>query len=236
MGLVLDTANQQNIIHAYGAGTIEVGRQSRALAEVSEEEVQEVVEKLDAQADDLLNPIVARMTALALSDIIALVRAVKDETKVEFQGMTATGNALDVQLSRPIDFTRIAGNTGQVTWNQNRTSTGAAAWIGTSANEESLSENEGFIFLGAIDPVEVPKVGAFQFYRFGDAIGPAQATFLRDRRTFGDGSVPAFRFPKPIYMLPQATFYSQVYIEETGFDRLEPVSYHVSRRSDITNL
>lgn len=236
MGLVLDSAERDGLIKDYGTGTVTVGAQSRALAAVTVQEVSEFMTKLDSQADELLNPLVARMTALDLDDILTLMRAVKEETAVEFQGMTAKGNALDIQLVRPVDLTRIGGSTTPVTWLLNITSTGAGDWLGTSGNEESLSRNEGFIFLGAIDPVEVPKVGAIQFYRFTDALGPAQATFLRDRRSIGDFSVPAFRFPRPIYMLPEATYYARAYYEETGFDRLEPVGFHVARRADITNL
>ncbi|MDP2662806.1 MAG: hypothetical protein Q8R28_18990 [Dehalococcoidia bacterium] len=236
MGLIWNVAQQQDIIKAYPKETREVVGQERSLADMADFEVAEMVNKLDRQFDQAQFDYVARMVADNLPNIVDVVRQVKQETTVAFSGPAAKGNSLDINLARATDFTRIGGSTTPLDWLLNHTATGAGDWIGTSANPEVNSENEAFIFLGIVDPIEVPKIDAIQFYRFGDALGPAQAITIRNRRSFGNFQTPAMQFPRAIAMLTEASFYARLNVAETGYDRLEPVALLVARRADITSL
>ncbi|MDP2660652.1 MAG: hypothetical protein Q8R28_07980 [Dehalococcoidia bacterium] len=237
MGLIWNVAQQNDLIRAYPKSeTAEVVGQERALAELVEVEVAEMINKLDRQFDQGQFDYVARMVADNLPNIIDVVRQVKQETTVAFAGASAKGNALDINLARATDFTRIGGATTPLDWLLNHSATGAADWIGSSANEEENSLNEAFIFMGIVDPIEVPKIDAIQFYRFGDALGPTQAITIRNRRSFGDNHTPAMQFPRAIAMLTEAQFNVRLNVAETGYDRLEPVALHVARRADITSL
>lgn len=237
MGAILEYAQANGLLNARGEDSRFLAGQERDLAQVSEAEVHEIVNKLDA-AYQGATPEVTEMVQLSLSDIISTVQVVKNRSNSPFQGLTAAGNALDINPVRIDDIARLNGTTGQTDWLLNHTSTGNFNFLGSSSNPESMSTTspEAELHMGFIDPVESPKLNAYQYYRFGDAVGPAQALNWRHRKTMGDGSLPAFRLPRPFAALPGDTYYVRARVEETGYDRLQPVAIVVARRSDITAI
>lgn len=235
-GLIGDHARKQGLIAEYPKSTTPLAGKDRAIAGLSQAESLNIVEKLDRIFPAEQNPLVSKMVADGLPDIIRAVQAVKEESKVQYEGMTAQGVALDINLMRPGDFTRINGATSPVGWLQSYTATGDTDWLGTPANDEVLSDNEAMVFLGLIDPIEVPKVSAIQFFRFDRALGPAQVLTLDIRSTFGSQQMPMYQLPRPVVMVPEDGFNVTVFVEQTGDDRLQPVGLIIARRSDITDL
>ena len=236
MGKIMDLAEKNNWLRSFPAGDMDLAGQSHALASLTKDESELIIEKLDTSFADETNPLLSRIVAEGIPDIIRTIQSVKEETKVEFQGLLAQGNALDINLLRPGDITRLNGSVTPTDWLESYPVRGKVDWLGTPLNPEVMTQNQGMIFLGLIDSLSVPKISAFQFFRFGNAPGPPQSLGMGLREKLGDGQTPTYQFSRPIIMLPEAHYNATILVQESGDSRLQPIGFIVSRRADIADL
>lgn len=189
-----------------------------------------LIEDLESLATQQSNPFVANMIARNSPRILDLVRVVNKETKQGYGGAGARGNQLVVNPLRQADVSITHG------WQVAITATGAATWIGTSAATISMVVSSlpviGHIYLGFIDPVEVPKAETVQFVKGGDS-WPEEVMTFNWRQGFGVINTPTHELRQPWTIPPSEVYYIPVRYNRVGDDRLEPIAFVVKRATDI---
>lgn len=250
MGLVLQNnealiANYEEETITWNEALIEPGRPQAQLAQakMSSDEVRRLVLKMDQMAMSRQHEGIAVMIAEEMASILAAVRRVKTETKEEFWGLLGAGANLDIAWLRPKDF----GNTllnPLATASKGLyggTSLSVYTWLHTFVANTSddilptqiMSEESGMIHLGAIDPIEVPKLNMITFTLAGIP-APAQSMPFNIRRGFGIEEVPFVRFEKPIIIGPERTQLIEVMPNIAGDSKFQLLSLVIARAQDLT--
>ncbi|MEM2338598.1 MAG: hypothetical protein QXW83_00175 [Nitrososphaerales archaeon] len=213
------------------------------LAPLSREEYERILLKLDMLAIDRNNEAIAVMVAEEVDPIITLIRMVKVETKEEFTGILGSGANLDITWLRPKDvggpLLNSAGASNKGLYGG--ANGGVYSWLHTfTANtsediipEQIMAKTAGVIHLGAIDPVEVPKVNAIQFTIAGIP-SPAQSMKFNIRSSFGTESLPFVRFEKPVIVGPEKRQKITVMPNISGDSKLELLSLLVTKAEALT--
>jgi hypothetical protein len=212
------------------------------LAPLSSDEAERLLRKLDVLAPSDLNPFIAKIVGENTEAIFTLVRMVKAEAKGEFLGHLGTGNALDIRWLRPKDVggpilnSAAAGALGLYggaggavfTWTQ----TFVANTAQTMIPAQTMTEEAGCIHLGAIDPVEVPKCDAIQFY-IANIVGPAQPLPFNIREGFSSNHLPIARFEQPVIIGPERTQRVDVMPNLSGDSKLQLLTLVVARAQSL---
>ena len=176
------------------------------------------------------NYAVKSLVAENMDLIFDVIRAVKAETKQEFAGPRAKGNALTlVDLTADV-FTYVWGSTGATDFETEHTSTGAKDYIGTSANPQSIAEEEGMIILGFIDRATIPTVNKVLLTKNGEPY-PYQTLDWESVDDF-----PLAALPEPYIFTPETNFYIKVNVFRTGICKMKPVGFKVLQGKNILSL
>lgn len=253
MGVVFDAAKNSGLIRRYDdksvdytEALIEPGREKTTVtvAPITEEEARAIALKADALAIESNNPIIARIVAMAMQSIILAVRMAKTEAKQTFQGMLGSGAALDMCWLRPrhvggtILNPLAAGSKGV----HGQTILTTYAWIythtaGTATDiipEQKMAEEAAVVHLGAIDPIEVPKIESAQFY-IAAIPSPAQSCDFRLSRQFGaPGDLTVVQWEKPVIIGPEKTQRIRVYPYASGDDKMQLLSLLIAKAEDLS--
>lgn len=217
------------------------GKVSVKMAELSSNEVELILTKLDMLAINRNNPAIAAMVAEEADSILTAVRMVKTETKEPFMGMLGAGSTLDMMWLRAeqIGGSILDANTDIATtgpWQNNDTRWLASVTAGTDdyiIDPQTMREEAAMVHLGAIDPVEVPKVEAVTFEIAGIAT-PAQVTPFAIRGTFGNQSVPFVRWEKPVIIGPEKKGAIECAPHITGDTKMQLLTILIARAQDLT--
>jgi hypothetical protein len=213
------------------------------LASLSSKEVNAILLKLDMLASDKANPAIAAMVAEEVESILVAIRLVKMETKAAFGGILGSGSNLDIKWLRPKDvggsLLNPAGSTSKGLYGG--TSAGVYTWLNSfTANtsddlipSQTMAEEAAVIHLGAIDPVEVPKIESIKF-TLSSIPTPAQSTPFNLRKTLGTEDLPVVRFEKPVIVGPEKTQAIDVMPNITGDSKFQLLSLLIARASDLT--
>jgi hypothetical protein len=213
------------------------------LAPLSSGEVERILLKLDMLAIEKMNDPVAIMVAEEVESILTLIRMVKAETKAEFAGILGAGSNLDIAWLRPKDvggaLLNPAGTANKGLYGG--ASGGIYTWLQTfTANtsddlipEQIMAEEAGVIHLGAIDPVEVPKLNTIRFALAGIPT-PAQSLPFNIRHTFGADSLPLVRFEKPIIVGPEKKQAIDVMPNISGDSKFQLLSLLAAKAESLT--
>jgi len=200
------------------------------LAALSEFEVETIINMVDKMLYKNASDAVKSLVAENMDLIIDLIRAVKAETKQEFAGPRAKGNALTlVDLTADV-FTYVWGATGATSFDTEHTTTGAKDYIGTSTNPQTVAEEEGIIILGFIDRVANPTVNKVILTKKGDPY-PYQ-TLVWD----ANDDFPLAALPEPFIMTPETNFYIQANVFRTGICKMRPVGFKVVQGKNVMSL
>ena len=236
-GLIRDYAEGEP--KAWGKALIQPGQAKVdiKLERLSEAEVGLILTKLDMLAINRQNPTIAAILAEEADSVLTAVRMVKTETKESFAGILGGGANLDICWIRAKDVG------GELTDQNGVASKGAYAlgaggavysWLktnfvaGTNVDmfpSAKLIEEAGIIFLGAIDPIEVPKVEAIQFTIAGILCPPQSLGFRQNNQEFGaPAKLSVARLEKPVIIGPEKTFTVTVNPSMAGSGKCEPLA------------
>ena len=216
---------------------IEPGREEPTitLAPFSAREVETLFQKLNMLALYREHPGIAAMVAEEADSILVACRKVKTETKQDFRGILGAGMNLEIGWLRAKDVG------GELT-DQNTVAGkgaygigpggGVYSWLNTFTAgvsvdmfpEATLIQEAGIIFLGFIDPIEVPKVEAIQFTLAGMPSPPQSLAFRVNQEFGGPGSLPFARLEKPVFVGPQRRFAVTVNPGISGDSKCEPLA------------
>jgi len=214
------------------------------VAEFSETEASLLLRKLDVMVPDRGNELVATMVAEEADSIITLARMVKDNTKDTFRGVLGAGGNLDISWLRAkmvgsANFLNKDGTSscgvyggtsgGVLTWLHTETSTGSKTIIPA----QTMNQYAGLIYIGAIDPVEVPKVDAIQ-WTIATIPAPAQTLSFDIRKDFSDNDLPITRFEKPVVIGPEKLQKVDLHWYITGDDKFKPIAFVVAKAEVLT--
>jgi hypothetical protein len=213
------------------------------LAGLTKDEVTTILKKLDSMAPGW-SP---QMTMLLVEGAFAVIRAVqlvKAQSKQQFRGSVAQGAALDLRFLRPHDIGGTilnpaatgslglyAGTSGAVyTWD-------STAFVQDTTRHmvptQTMEQYAALVYLGFIDPIEVPCCNAYQFTLFGVAL-PAQPAEFQMIKTFGGNEVPVVKMEKPIIVPPLGAQLVDVYPYRSGESKIQPVAILVTRAQEAT--
>lgn len=210
-------------------------------AELTAEEVEAILLKLDLLANSWADEAIATMIAEEVESILAAVRMVKDETKEPFMGIQGLGSALDIAWLRPrnvgetntLNGAGTAGlglysgaSGGIYNWLQNFIAGTTKAIIPT----QTMAEEAAVVHLGAIDPVDIPKCNAITFTLQGVA-SPTQSLPFNIRKSSGNYSIPFVRFEKPIIVGPEKQQQITLVPNITGDSKVELLSLLITKAS-----
>jgi hypothetical protein len=212
------------------------------MAALSSDEAERLLRKLDVLAPSDMEPFIAKIVGENVEQIMTLVRMVKAEAKGEFLGHLGTGNALDIRWLRPKDvggpilnsaaagaLGLYGGGGGAVfTWTQTFVANTAQIMIPA----QTMTEEAGVIHLGIIDPVDVPKCDAIQFF-IATIPGPAQILPFNIREGFGTNQLPAVRFEQPVIIGPEKTQQVTVMPNLAGDSKLQLLTLVVARAQSM---
>lgn len=214
-----------------------------ALAALGQDEVTAILKKLDSLAPGW-SPQVTMMMAEGASAVIQAVRLVKAQSKQPFRGIFAQGAALDLRLLRPKDVggvilrgPAVAGALGLYT------GAGGAVytWLyGFTVNtiirmvpSQTMEQYAALVYLGFIDPIEVPPAEAFQFTLTNVPVS-AQSCDFRMIKTFNSNELPVVKLEKPIIVPPMGQQSLDLYPWRTGDGKVQPVAILVARAQELT--
>jgi len=250
MGLVYK-ANQHLIQH-YDAGTAAVDNalitpgQDRVVvkvAEVDAQEVESLLQKVDAIANSYMNEAVAVAYAETFPVVLTAMRMVKEETKSPFKGILASGTEMDAAALIPqfVGSTKMATTTTS-TGLYGGTGNAVFTWLngtifvaGTSDDlipEQTMSQYAAVVHIGAIDTVAIPKVNRILFTLSGIP-SPAQSTQFNIRGV--NGTAPFVRFHKPILVGPLKKQKADVDPNIAGYSKFELMSIIIAK-ADVLDL
>lgn len=213
------------------------------LAALSAAEVRLVLLKLDMLAMERNNQTIAMLVAEEVASILMAVRMVKANSKQSFQGLLGTGASLDICWLRPRHVGGLIlnpiGAASKGVHNQTILTTYPWLFTHTAAAatdivpSQIMSEYAAVVHLGAIDPIEVPKIEAMQPYLAGIQ-APAQSCEFRTSRQFGSpGDLPVVRWEKPIIAGPLKTQRIAVYPYASGDDKMQLLSLLIAQAQDL---
>ncbi len=199
-------------VKSYIEEDIEIGGSKTRASAMNEEQIQLLIDELD---NLMLNvtPDIKRIFHAAGPEIVDLIRVVNQETRQGFEGMYARGKALDIQLLDPTMF-------GETTWIDTTVAATTQAWFKSSATPLSIAEEEGYIIVGAIDPVVDPVITRVMIVKNSDPV-PWQAINWE----ILESNVMAFK--EPILLLPDTTAYGLKYPKSAGTDQLTPLGLKI---------
>lgn len=211
------------------------------LATLSGEEVERILLKLDALALSTQHEGIAKMVAEEVESILIAIRMVKTETKAEFAGLLGAGPALDIEWLRAKEIGAAILDSKAAVATEGPWQNGIYSWLQTVAaptadyiiDPQTISEEAGLIHLGAIDPIEVPKIGAVSFEIAGIAT-PAQTCPFNLRRGFGNQALPFVRWEKPVIIGPETLHAIQCYPNISGDTKMQLLSFIIARAQDLT--
>lgn len=212
-------------IRDYPAETKKVAGKYYDLAALKSEDVRIFVNELETIVHEKQHPIVKEIIVRNAPLILDLIRMVNKNTKQGFKGYFAEGNQLDINYARAADY-------GKTSWLASYTSTGGQDWLYSSASPKTMTEEEGLIILGVIDPIEVPKVDCVQLVK-NNEVFPQMNLALNVKDAFGTNKVAVAEFKEPWIIPPEEKFYARVNVFATGDDKLEPISFWVKRAVDL---
>jgi len=212
------------------------------VAPLSKDEAEVIILKLDQLALTAQHEGIAKMVAEEVESILVAIRMVKAETKAAFAGILGSGAQLDIMWLRPKDVGGSLLNPAGVAAKglYGGTSGGVYTWLRTfTANtsddvipEQTMAEEAAVIHLGAIDPIEVPKLNAIEFTLAGIP-APAQSLPFNIRTTFGSDTVPFVRFEKPIIVGPEKTQKIVVMPNISGDSKFQLLSFLIGKAEKL---
>jgi hypothetical protein len=186
---------------------------------ISRAEAEAICLKLDLMSE--YSPAIALLVAECGAAIIQMVRIVKWQTKQNFRGLLAAGQALTLDWLRPIYIGGPLLNNGVVAASGIYANaiptfagtpplgTGTRTWLHTGTagtlyhmippQQENLYS--GIVHMGAIDPIDTPKLGTITFYRDNTLVAPF-ALNEDVRKSWGSWDIPINRWEKPILVPP----------------------------------
>lgn len=213
------------------------------LGTLDSDEIKALLHKLDALAMSSQNEAIAKMVAEEVESIMVAVAVVKEKVQAKFRGLLASGNELDITWLRPKHVGGAMLNAGLTAlrglWGG--ASAGVYVWLNPTVSNvadfildsQRMYEYAALIHLGAIDPVEVPKIEAVNFV-LANIATPAQSTPFNLRRGFNDQSLPLVRWEKPVLVGPDQTGAIECYPNITGDTKFQLLSFVVGRAQDLT--
>lgn len=212
------------------------------LAAFDKEEVEALLRKLDVMYSSYVNLAIAVTVAEEAKNILYAARIVKEETKNRFGGIHGTGAELDLVQLVPAhvggSILNPAGTASKGLYGG--TSAAVYTWLKTftAATSDDLipsqvmSQWAGLVYLGFIDPVEVPKVHLAKFTLSGVPTSPQTLNF-RVREDLYNYKLPFARLEKPIIVGPKKTQAVDVIGGITGDTKLEPIAVLIAKSEDI---
>lgn len=222
---------------------IEPGKQKVAvkLAPLSGEEAELIALKLDQLAMSRQHEGIAVMIAEEFDSILTAVRMVKDQTKSPFAGILGVGAQLDIQWLRAEQIGASLLDAGTAVATEGPWQNGLTNWLKTLTagtndyiiDPQTMAEEAALIHLGAIDPVEVPKVEAVEFELAGIA-SPAQSCAWEMRERFGTDRLPVVRWEKPVICAPERKHAIECAPYITGDTKMQLLSLLIARAQDLT--
>ena len=215
------------------------------LASLSHDEVTTILKKLDSLAFGN-SPQVTLMLAEGAYAVIKAAQLVKAQSKQQFRGEFAQGAALDMRFLRPKDAGNIilspastvgAGATGLYAGLAGSVYTWLHAGVVNTTYalipSQTMELYAAVVYLGFIDPIEVPSVEAFRYTLYGVVV-PAQSCDFKMIKTFGTNELPAVKLEKPIIIPPLGIQALDVYSYRTGDDKIQPVAIVIARSQELT--
>jgi hypothetical protein len=213
------------------------------MASLTGDESTTIIKKLDSLATGF-SPQIALMMAEGAYAVIKAVQLVKAQTKQQFRGEFAQGAALDLRFLRPKDIggtilnpaaTALKGLYGGVSaavysW---FTQGLVAAATNTLVPSQTMELYAAIVYLGFINPIEVPSQEAYQYTLFGVSV-PAQSMDFKMIKTFGVNEVPSVKLEKPIIVPPLGVQALSTYSFRNGDDRTQPVAILIARAQELT--
>ena len=237
-GLIKDYPEETKV---WDKALIEPGRDDPqiTLAPFTAKEVETLFQKLNMLALYREHPGIAAMVAEEADSVLVACRRVKMETKQEFRGILGAGANLEITWLRAKDVGgRLTDQNGVAGKGAYGTGPGGGvySWLntftaGTSVDmfpEATLIEEAGILFLGFIDPIEVPKVEAIQFTLAGIPCPPQPLAFRINKEFGGPGSLPFARLEKPVFIGPEKRFSVTVNPGISGSSKCEPLAFLIT--------
>ena len=229
----------------YTANKVWVRGEVQSALDISADGLAILGQELDAYADVARNPVMAEIIARGAPRILDAVRMVNYESKNGYGGAGARGHEL---LVNPIGVNDILKyNAGTTTLSTDSKATGenwlrtlaaaaAAAYSGTSTYNNLMLVSSlpvvSHVYLGWVNPIEVPKVERIQLIKDGDPWAP-EVFVWQWRDTFGANRVPTYEQKQPWVIPPGRAYYIAVDYYITGDDKLQPIAFAVKRATDI---
>jgi len=218
---------------------------STTLASLSPAEVEAILTKLDLLALKRQNSAITAMLAEEADSILTAVRLVKTETKENFRGILGAGAALDICWLRPKHvgdttlLNTVSGATAKGLWGG--TNAAVYTWLHTVVaatadcilDEQKMGEESVLIHLGAIDPIEVPKLEAISF-KISGITCPAQSLPFSKRSSFGTELTPVVRVEKPVIVGPEKMQEINLFPQVAGDTRFELLSLLITKAENLT--
>ncbi len=253
MGVVY--SQNKALEHAYPAvdqGTIEdilidpsQQTPTYTMASLSQDEVTTILKKLDSLAFGN-SPQVSLMMSEGAYAVIKAVQLVKAQSKQQFRGEFAQGAALDLRFLRPKDVGGIilspastfgAGATGLYSGLAASVYTWLHAGVAITTYQlipsQTMELYAAVVYLGFVNPIDVPKVDAYQFTLYGVQV-PAQSCEFRFMKTFGVNELSAVKMERPVIVPPLGIQALQVYQSITGDDKIQPIAIVIARAQELT--
>lgn len=213
------------------------------LASMDRVEVDALLKKVDAMASHYLNETIAVIFAEEMVNILTAVRMVKTETKNRFGGIRASGQELDLNWLVPKDIGGSLLNSAATASKglYGGTSGAVYTWLQTfTANtsddlvpSQKMDQYAGMIYLGFIDPVEVPKVHKVKF-TLSAIPTPPQPLNFRIRKDIGTFNLPVARLEQPVIIPPKKTQLVDVVGGITGDSKIEPLALLIAKAEDLS--
>lgn len=244
-GLVRDYPEEANA--TYTEAVINPGQSSAAvsLAAFSRVEATVLLLKLDALVSQLNNALIGTIVAENAEAIMIAVRMTKEQSKGQFAGILGGGNMMDIKWLRPKDIgspllrgVAAAGALG--IYGQVPLAAGTFTWLRAVVENtaqfivpsQTMDQFAGCIHLGAIEPIEVPKISDITFI-LGGLTTPAQSINQNIKSTFGNTNtdIQVTRFEKPVIVGPLSTQQIAVMPAITGDTRFQLLSFLIARAS-----
>lgn len=212
------------------------------LAGLSEDEVITILKKLDSFAPGW-SPQISLMFAEGAYAVIQAVRLAKYQSQQNFRGIFAQGGELDLRLLRPKDVGGAIMSSGGTSATGLYAGTGAAVYtwlntlvVNTTANmipQQTMLQWAAQVYLGFIDPIEVPPIEAIQFKLYTVSIAPQPADF-KLIKTLDANEIPVVKLEKPIIIPPLGQQYLDIKPYRSGDSKIQPISVIVARAQDLT--
>jgi hypothetical protein len=227
---------------AYTPGMVAIANKGFAALDIPDEEIRVLGQELDTLVDWDTNPRLAAMVVRGAPRILDAVRMVNSNTKQGYSGAAARGQQIVVQKMNVSDILKTGAGSSTLssdamtTWLRAFGATGASTWSGTATNQNIMTvdslPNLAHVFLGFIDPIEIPKLNKIQLIKEGDNM--VQEVLSWDfRGGFGDYVTPTHELLQPWIIAPLQKYYIACNCQIIGDDKMEPVGFTVKRATDI---